>query len=138
MTIKYLLIVSSLLIHGLISAQEHQPSIVTDSSISMLELFWKVSEDNVQTHHTDGQFFYRTFVLRTSESEATVEGESMDRLYVLKGEYGEYPAGLLYDLGTYYNVISVSIADLDSKPVVEIVYGSEQKPERIDVRLTSE
>jgi hypothetical protein len=62
-------------------------------------------------------------VIKGNEGEAELEGEVMDHLYVLKGEYGEYPGGKFFDLGAFYHIKSIDILTEQLRTHVLVRYG---------------
>jgi hypothetical protein len=106
-----------------------------DTTVSMLDYFWKISPEKIATYHTDGEFFYRTIAIPLSEAESNLEGEIKERLYLLKGEYGEYPDGSIYSLGDFYNIISSEVIVDGSSVTVIIQYGSTMNPKEVKVSI---
>ncbi len=95
-----------------------------NKNVKLLDIMWKLDKNNIYDYYPEQDYFYRILIIKVSEGESNLEGESKDRLLLLKGDYGEYPDGKIFDLGTKYNVINCKFK-LDS---VIITYGSKQHP----------
>ena len=106
-----------------------------DTQVSLLKFLWQISPEKITTYPTEGDYFYRTLVLSISEGESNLEGETKDRLYLLKGEYGEYPDGILYNLGDYYNITSTNLSFKDTTVIIDIEYGALKSPKKIKIEI---
>ena len=103
-----------------------------DKKVNLLDIMWKLDKNNIYQYYPEAKdYFYTVLVTNVSEGKSNLEGESKDRLLLLKGEYGEYPAGKIFDLGQKYNVINCKFND----EFVIITYGSKEHPKIEKIKL---
>ncbi len=120
--IFYLLLI--IFISNHIDAQEIK-KISKDTTGKLINYIWKTDKDYIfENLNSQGDYFYRVYGTKLSEGESNLEGECLDHLILLKGEYGEYPDGELYDLGNYYNVIYCILG----QKFLTIIYGNKDDP----------
>lgn len=83
--------------------------IPNDSTANFRNILWKIDKEEIYKYKPDWDhnFFFELFIIKVSEGESNLEGECYDQLLLLKGEYGEYPDGILYDLGWWYHVRNI-------------------------------
>lgn len=103
-----------------------------DTQVSLLDMIWLLDKENIYDYYPQGKdFFYRAVVLREPEGISNLEGESLDHIYLLKGEYGEYPDGQLYDLGRLY---AVENCKFENGKLI-ILYNGKLETERKEIKL---
>ena len=90
---------------------------------NFLHFFWKLQADSMEKIGTNGESFYKTIIYPLSEAESKLEGEIKHRIYLLQGEYGEYPDGNLYVIGDFYDPQVQGLFIEDNHVNVIIGYG---------------
>ena len=116
------------------SAQEF--TIVDKSEqVELFDLLWKMDENNIKTVNSESDYFYRLFITQLDQENSRLEGEVLDQPYLLIGEYGENPDGILYKLESCYGfeVISFDVNDL----IFEYGTNIDRKEKNIDLKPIS-
>lgn len=81
-----------------------QPAVeVVDKKVDFLDILWKINKDEMYTVDTESHHFYKLVIIKLSSGESQLEGDVLDQPYLLIGEYGEYPDGVLYKLPSCYD-----------------------------------
>ena len=83
-----------------------------DTTVNMFDFFFYVENDNIYEFNSDegGDNFYKVIIIpEYGHGLEDFIGEALGHLYLLKGEYGDYPFGNLYDLGLFYNVLNCEV-----------------------------
>lgn len=104
------------------SAQDVYPIEEIENSKELRNIFWKLEPGSIMRLHTPGEYFFKTFIIPLSEGESNLEGDILHRIYLLKGEYGEYPDGILYRIGDFYAPTIKKLSLENVKVIVEIEY----------------
>jgi hypothetical protein len=94
-----------------------------DSTGNYFDLFWKIEKELIIEEFTEGDYFYRAIALPLSEEESNLEGEALYEVYLLKGEYGEYPEGKLVSVGRFYKITSMIIEPQESQAILKVSHG---------------
>jgi len=104
----FLLLVSVLCSYQYTFAQKAR-EIPKDSTVNFRNILWEIEKDEIYKYKPDWNhdYFFELFIIKVSEGESNLEGECYDQLFLLKGEYGEYPDGKLYDLGWWYHARNI-------------------------------
>lgn len=102
-----------------------------DKKVKLLNILWKLDKNNIYEYSPEKDYFFRVFITRDPEGESSLEGESKDHIFLLKGYYGEYPDGQIFDLGSKYNIINCKFyGDL-----ISIEYGDKNNPKIDKIKL---
>lgn len=105
-----------------------------DTTIDMLGLFFYLEKDGIYEFYNNdsSEYFYKIFLLKDYRHDfEEFIGEVMDHAYLLKGEFGDYPEGKLYDLGLFYNVISCKIVGRK----IQILYNNKVDPKSKEFQI---
>lgn len=98
-------------------------TIPKDSTINFLELLWKLDKQFFIEDYSDKNYFYKIIALPLSEAQSMMEGEVLYDVYILKGEYGEYPEGLLMRVGSFYKINSLVMEVKTDPPFLHITHS---------------
>ena len=102
-----------------------------DKKVKLLNIFWKLDKNSIYDYYPDKDYFYRVFIIKDSEGESNLEGETKDHLFLLKGDYGEYPECQIYDLESKYNFIKCKFYE----DFISIEYGDKSNPKTEEIKL---
>jgi hypothetical protein len=90
-----------------------------ESKENLLDLLYRIDKNRIYQFDKPPHEFVKIFVLSQDSGASLLEGESLESVYILIGEFGEYPAGRMYLIKDLYNV-----KDCDFKEgEVKILYG---------------
>ncbi len=94
--------------------------------VSLLEFVWDLSPKDILELGpiADSNKFIKGIIKRTDSGASLMEGEVLDELFILIGEFGEYPEGEIYNAGKYYNILDLNY----SEAILEIKYHNKSSP----------
>lgn len=105
--------------------------ISSDSSMNMLETFWKIEANQINYFEGNHDHFYKAIYL-TEENHNYSEllGESIHKLFIIKGQYGEFVDGELYFIGDFYNILELTVTSTSKRgsAKVGVLYGGIAEP----------
>lgn len=119
----FLLIFSSLSCTGQ-SVKEGCKELSAKKSISLSEFIWKL-DDRIYGFYDNDTSFHKFIILVEHDDKYNLEGEKVDHLYMLKGRYGEYFDGQLFDMGSFYNIQDITRDNNQYK----VIFGALEDPE---------
>ncbi len=106
--------------------------------VNFFNLFWQINPEHIWDQDTEHEYFYKAIAFCENGFGNILYRESTDQnnpfylqrescecayhLYLMKGEYGEYPDGVIYDIGKFYGLRDVSFDLKDSVMIVK--YGA--------------